>query len=240
MLSCGQRMERWEIVRTDGLVFIATDVVFIETPRNCLQLLTLMRTFTGTKELDFLQQRAIDTRELVLDSAARLLATKSVGDVTVAEIMAVSRVSQGSMFYHFSSKGALVDELVRRQEIRSIQLGEAADLDPAPAVKALISYTLALGQAVVEEPLMQSALKLSTQAIGNPQQIWLRSCESLILRCYTETRQQPGVDSALIARAVVAMVTGPTVLEGPTEDLAQRIKTLWDLLLPGLHLKLEL
>jgi AcrR family transcriptional regulator len=52
-------------------------------------------------------------REVILDKAARLFATKGVAATTVREIAENVGVLSGSLYHHFESKDAIVDELLR-------------------------------------------------------------------------------------------------------------------------------
>jgi AcrR family transcriptional regulator len=52
-------------------------------------------------------------RKVILDKAARLFATKGVAATTVREIADSVGVLSGSLYHHFESKDAIVDELLR-------------------------------------------------------------------------------------------------------------------------------
>jgi AcrR family transcriptional regulator len=54
-----------------------------------------------------------DRRELILTSAAEMFARKGIGATTVREIADAVGVLSGSLYHHFESKDAIVDEILR-------------------------------------------------------------------------------------------------------------------------------
>lgn len=54
-----------------------------------------------------------DRRERILSSAAALFASKGVAATTVREIADEAGILSGSLYHHFESKEAMVDEIVR-------------------------------------------------------------------------------------------------------------------------------
>lgn len=68
-----------------------------------------------------------DTRTRILESAGHLFATRGYPTTGTAEIAARAGVSEGSIFYHFGSKNALLVELGRLHGMKLVAAMEAQD-----------------------------------------------------------------------------------------------------------------
>src|SRR5260221_13371946 len=72
--------------------------------------------------------KAARTRGRVLDAAARLFSEKGYSAPTLKEIAEAADLKDGSLYYHFTSKEDLVDEVTRDGVFRAQQhIGEAID-----------------------------------------------------------------------------------------------------------------
>jgi len=70
----------------------------------------------------------------VLDAATLLFGTRGFDASSTADIARVANVSEGSIFYHFGSKQALLDELGNFHGSRLIAVMEAADHEGEAAI----------------------------------------------------------------------------------------------------------
>jgi AcrR family transcriptional regulator len=65
------------------------------------------------------EQRAIETRERIIEAAARIFARRGYGDATVQDIAGEAEISMGALYHHFASKEelfrAIVDEHIKRE-----------------------------------------------------------------------------------------------------------------------------
>ena len=80
-----------------------------------------------------------ETRQRILSSAARLFHDKGYASTSTADIAATAEVAEGSIFYHFGSKRALLEALGQDYALRMVEAmrGDAkdlCDLDPAVMV----------------------------------------------------------------------------------------------------------
>lgn len=79
-----------------------------------------------------------ETRQRVLDAAVQLFSTKGYVNTVTADIARAADVSEGSIFYHFGSKKALLAELGRRHGEAMIAAMQGSDrledLDPGTTV----------------------------------------------------------------------------------------------------------
>ena len=86
-----------------------------------------------------------DRRTTILRSAARLFAEKGIAATTVREIADSVGVLSGSLYHHFPSKDAIVDEVVASY-LRDLLTGYrsvlARDLNPRDTVRALVEASM--------------------------------------------------------------------------------------------------
>jgi AcrR family transcriptional regulator len=92
----------------------------------------------------------VNRRDLILDQAARLFAVRGVSATTVREIADSVGLHSGSLYHHFDSKDAIVDELLRsylddlRTRYRKVT---DQDLDPRTMLDGLVHASLETADA---------------------------------------------------------------------------------------------
>lgn len=80
----------------------------------------------------------VETRERILDAAARLFREHGVAAVGLAKVMAEAQLTVGTFYTHFASKEALVQQVVARAlAARHEELSRAVDLETA--IRAYLS-----------------------------------------------------------------------------------------------------
>jgi AcrR family transcriptional regulator len=70
--------------------------------------------------------KAARTRRRILDAAARLFAEKGYSVTSLREVAEAADLRDGSLYYHFSSKEELVDEVTRNGVARAVEHIRAA------------------------------------------------------------------------------------------------------------------
>ena len=91
-----------------------------------------------------------DRRRAILDTAAALFARKGVAATTVREIADEVGILSGSLYHHFESKEAMVDEVIASffEELRArYKEVLASDADARTRLHALVLASLEVGQA---------------------------------------------------------------------------------------------
>ena len=113
------------------------------------------------------QERAAETRAEVFNSAAQLFARVGYHGTTVAQIAERAGVAKGTFFFHFATKDAVIEELVRGQVM------EARHAREAVLAKKGASYLDALRETALElarqagrsRPLSRAVLIASMESI---------------------------------------------------------------------------
>ena len=93
---------------------------------------------------------AVDRRETILGAAAMLFARKGVSATTVREIADEVGILSGSLYHHFESKEAIVDEIVSSylDDLRTrYKAVLASDADPRTRLHDLIVASLEVVEA---------------------------------------------------------------------------------------------
>jgi AcrR family transcriptional regulator len=177
-------------------------------------------------------------RGLILTSAAELFARKGIGATTVREIADAVGVLSGSLYHHFESKDAIVEEILSGY-LDTIQERYAQVLDsgkaPADCLHDLVLCSL---QVVSEQPyataIYQNELHYLREqqrfaevlaGAGNVQQTWLRVIEKGVAEGAFRDDIEPRVFYRLIRDAVWLSVRWHH--QDPPERLADDITSVF-------------
>lgn len=63
------------------------------------------------------KEEALETRERLLDAAARMFCAKGVANTSLDDIARAAGVTRGAFYWHFRNKGELVDALLDRKKM---------------------------------------------------------------------------------------------------------------------------
>jgi AcrR family transcriptional regulator len=180
-----------------------------------------------------LQERAVRTRHSILVAAAAVFAEVGYEAATISEIHQRANVTKGALYFHFSSKEELA------QEVLADQLGSMPQ--PAPQELALqegldatflLAHMLTLG-----DPLVRGSIRLTVEQ-GSPQDGldrripmagWIDHNVALLDRAKTNGEVLPHVDVQDTARVFVAAFTGAQILSKIMTghaDLAERVASV--------------
>jgi AcrR family transcriptional regulator len=156
-----------------------------------------------------------DRRALIVSSAAEMFARKGIGATTVREIADAVGVLSGSLYHHFESKDAIVEEILAGY-LETIQARYATVLESgrSPA-ESLHDLVLASLRVASEQPnataIYQNELHYLREqrrfadvfaAAGNVQQTWLRVIEKGVAEGAFRSDIDPRVFYRLIRDAV--------------------------------------
>ncbi|MEU9072190.1 TetR/AcrR family transcriptional regulator [Streptomyces sp. NPDC048109] len=107
------------------------------------------------------QQRAIRTREQVLDAAAAEFAASGYAHTTMNTIADRVGMTKGALYGHFPSKRGLAEALVGHgREVWRLVLGTTEAVTPAKPLCALGTVTVELSCRLHADPRAQAAFRL--------------------------------------------------------------------------------
>jgi TetR/AcrR family acrAB operon transcriptional repressor len=192
----------------------------------------------------------VDTRDRILESAARVFARKSYQGASLDEVAADAGLTKGAVYWHFKSKNdlffALLDSRFQREydeHLPEAMAEEAAHTDPKDGLKALLGNVLArvkedpdwprlflefMGQA--RDPEVGGRLAAAYQAS-------YRISAELIERQHAARGQTPPASPALLATLWGALMDGLIIawLVSPDQiDLDTLMPQIVDVLWRGL------
>ncbi|WP_217236691.1 ScbR family autoregulator-binding transcription factor [Streptomyces sp. AC555_RSS877] len=181
------------------------------------------------------QERAIRTRNAVLEAAAAVFAERGYESATIVEILERAEVTKGALYFHFPSKEDLahgvlehaVTELPTEQPIK---------------VQSFVDMGLILAYRLPREPLLRGAARLAADQsaqrfFGRPWQEWSAVTADRLAVAKEKGEVLPHVDPVRTAETMVAAFTGIQLMSQATTDMAdfaERVSLLYDLVLPSI------
>jgi AcrR family transcriptional regulator len=164
------------------------------------------------------QLRADDTRARLFAAAAELFAARGYHDTTVDAIAKRAGVAKGTFFVHFSTKGAVILELVARQT-RAARKARAAALERGDGpLAALRATVMTLGeQAGLSRELSRAVLEAALEnahVSGDGEAMFGAVFADMVEDAHAAVAAGElarGRDGELLARALVASYLGATV-----------------------------
>ncbi|MCW7944478.1 hypothetical protein AAW14_21240 [Streptomyces hygroscopicus] len=159
------------------------------------------------------QERAVRTRNALIQSAAELFSRDGFEVVTLSTISARAGVSNGALHFHFPSKSALAAAVrdAAAQRFRRITSGERPPPQLGGSLQALVDASHALLQGLGNDVVLRAGFDLCDGGEGARQgedlyERWHAWVEDAVIRSARE-----GLLSDVPPRDLVATVVGATV-----------------------------
>ena len=189
------------------------------------------------------QPRAQATRQAILTAAAEHFGRNGYYATSLDSVLADSGGTKGALYFHFASKEALaravIAEMVQRwRDLREQVRGRG--LDPLSTLLALVDEVIA---RLRDDPIARGGTRLLNDLPVAQEQARAHYGfgEQETLELLTEAAQagllRDGVDPAAVAPQIVAIVAGHRHIcdaLGQRQDLRQRVRQAWALLLPAI------
>ena len=190
------------------------------------------------------QERAVQTRQSVLEAAGRVFAEQGYDAATMQSIQERAGVTKGALYFHFDSKVALAQALIAAQvdwleaQLARLSIG-------VPPVQQILDISFAFADALRSDPIVRASIRLSVErgtfrpaaGEGNPYQDWVDAATVLFGKAKTAGQLRDGVRPVDAAVLVTGTITGVQLAsEAMTgyADLDKRLRIMWSALLPGL------
>lgn len=181
------------------------------------------------------QQRALRTRQTILDTAAALFDERGYAATSIAEILERSGVSKGAMYFHFPTKEDLAAAIFAEQL--------AIALPPQDStLQELVDAGLVLAHRLQTDPLVRAsvALALDQSATGLDRasafDLWVDHNTQLLEEAKRRGELLPHIDARAMAELLAASFTGVQLLSQlrcQRRDLPQRTVVLLESFLPA-------
>lgn len=183
------------------------------------------------------QERAEQTRRVLLHAAAEVFDEFGYAGASITRILKRAGVTAGALYFHFGSKEGLA---------RAVMNSQPEAIGPLLAdggLQRLIDLTLVWSWQLKRDPLLRAGVRLTNEqsAMGaldaGPYEEFRGIMAGYLMEARDLGELQPGVDPVVVAEFVVSACTGmqmySNVVSG-REDLPERTQQMWKLLLPGI------
>jgi AcrR family transcriptional regulator len=109
------------------------------------------------------QQRAVQTRERILNAAAEAFAANGYADVTIMDIAELAGMTKGAVYFHFKNKEALA-VAVAVEFYRRLSVGaEAVARLGLPPLQSVVEFLSQTALSFHDEVLMQAGARLQLE-----------------------------------------------------------------------------
>ncbi|MFJ3309418.1 ScbR family autoregulator-binding transcription factor [Streptomyces sp. NPDC086549] len=182
------------------------------------------------------QERAIRTRQAILEAAASVFDERGYEAATIGEILTKAGVTKGALYFHFPSKQALAEGVIAEQ-FSVLFMG-----DRTCKLQQLVDLGLLTAYHMRRDPLVSASARLSLEgemgAFFGPRLIseWIGATETILVEAKGQGELLPHVDPAESAWIFSAAWTGVQVYSSTMDKrvgLEERIATLFQHLLPA-------
>ncbi|MGF7122756.1 ScbR family autoregulator-binding transcription factor [Rhodococcus sp. AG1013] len=188
------------------------------------------------------QERAVITRKQIIQGAAEMFDRVGYERASLAEIVALSGITKGALYFHFRSKDDLAGVVIEEQHAISMNAVVAIGRTGAPALEQLVMLCYEMGRSIVEDPVVRAGIRLTLEmsAVGGPQRPyldWIDSCERLARDAVAQGDVVDTVVPAQLGRFIVSAFTGVQIVSNvltARTDLYDCIDQMLTLLLPGI------
>ncbi|HEV7626068.1 MAG TPA: ScbR family autoregulator-binding transcription factor [Streptomyces sp.] len=184
-----------------------------------------------------MQQRAVETRQLILEAAAEVFDEGGYRAARISEIMHRSGTTQGALYFHFASKKELARSVMLAQR-------DAVVLPPGlDGLQRLIDTTLFLARELQTNKLLRAGVRLAVEQeeIGfhddAPYLEWAEVFRGQLVAAASRGELRAGVEVDRLARLLVGCYTGVqhfSKISSQRADLPERIADLWQYMLLGI------
>ncbi|QIJ65223.1 ScbR family autoregulator-binding transcription factor [Streptomyces sp. JB150] len=197
------------------------------------------------------QERAIRTRQKIVMAAAELFDEVGYEAATIAEVLKRCGVTKGALYFHFSSKEELAQEVLA---------GQVSALPPVPPrelyLQQSLDEALLLAHLLrVGDPMVRGSIRLTVDQ-GSPQdgldrrvpmQAWIDHNGEVLARAKAAGELLPHVDVDSTAMLFTSSFTGVQVLSKIMTGHADMVERVTDLMLslltaiavPGVLVRLD-
>ncbi|MCX5410011.1 TetR/AcrR family transcriptional regulator (plasmid) [Streptomyces sp. NBC_00335] len=184
------------------------------------------------------QERAVRTRNALIESAAELFGRDGFELVSLAAISSRAGVSSGALHFHFPNKEALAEAVVL---LAGQRLDDITARPAGRPLQALIDALHCLTRALRSDVILRAGFDLSWNPVRvrvtrDLRRTWQEWVEEVLRRAEREGSLAQGVDARDVANTVVAAAAGFETLGGrdPRWFSQATVTGFWALLLPRL------
>ncbi|QIJ65866.1 ScbR family autoregulator-binding transcription factor [Streptomyces sp. JB150] len=181
------------------------------------------------------QERAIRTRDSILEAMASLFIEVGYEAATIAALVERTGLTRGALYFHFPTKEAMAHGVLARAVTREGIIPQTYKLQEWVDLGLLLAYRLP------REPMLRAAVQLSVDPrarglFGTRWPDWIDVGRDLLVEAKRRGELLPHAVPEEIARLTVGAWTGVQLVTEALPDglgLAEEISRLYQLILPN-------
>jgi len=187
------------------------------------------------------QQRAVRTRNQVLEAAAQAFAAKGFPAVTILDVAEITGMTKGAVYFHYSNKEALALAVAEEFYRRLPEIADSVlrmDLSPLESVSELLIQTaLAFREDImiqagarlqIERSLIDADMPVPFIGYNHLVASWLKEAKGI-------GQLEPGADPDAIARVLISAFFGAQHISWVLSDLVdlpERVEQIVSVVIP--------
>ena len=188
------------------------------------------------------QQRALITRDRLVDGAAMAFHRLGYGIATTTDIVTEAGATRGAMYFHFHSKEEIARAVVDKEHALALAAGLRVKEMNRPPFETLILMCVDLAGRLMTDPVVKAGIRLTTEItnfdppLRAPYEGWLTAIAEVSADAVRVGDFRADVDPEAFARFLIPAYTGVQFVSDAFtghEDLLPRIREMWGFVLPA-------
>lgn len=189
------------------------------------------------------QARSEATRQRIIEAAVELFRDAGYPDTGLGDIIERAQMTKGALYYHFDSKEALAVAIVDEGAAEVMNAFRGITESAAPALESMIHGSFVVGQLISGDKVAATAIQLSrtlgqfSEAAARAYRGWLNAMIALAARARAEGDLREALEPDMVGQTVVAAMLGAELIANAVsggDDLLQRLRASWHILLPAI------
>jgi AcrR family transcriptional regulator len=188
------------------------------------------------------QERSEHTMNIVLDSAAAVFARFGFAGARMDEIVELTGLTKGAVYFHFTSKRALADALVSDKYRQWSPIVQAVGSSGFRGLDAIRELSVQVSKVFRDDVRVRAGMRLSQELFTvtseqNPYTGWARIIAGYLRDGIADGSIRRDLDSDAVARNYVRAFFGVYMIAvelNELEKLPTQVSELWDVLFAGI------
>lgn len=188
------------------------------------------------------QDRAIATRQHIVESAAAVFDSEGFAGASLGKIIEQAGTTRGALHFHFPTKDALANAVINEHNSRMTAVVEGVTHSEASALEQIVVISKTTARMNDEDAIVRAGTRLLmeltyTGDLPMAYRVWIDACEDLVRRAIEDGDIVPAVSPQVVAYLVISSLAGIQMVSSVLSrrsDLDQRVDEMWEVLLLGL------
>ncbi|MCW7940730.1 TetR family transcriptional regulator [Streptomyces hygroscopicus] len=191
-----------------------------------------------------MQDRAEETRKVVLQAAAHLFFERGYAATSISDISERSGRTSGAIYFHYTNKEQLALAVVQAHFASWPAMIAHHEATSEPTLEKLVRLSFTVARAFRDDVLVRAGARLWAERRTIPVEMpppfvdWIATVEQMLARAHAEGDLAPEAEPSRDAPTLVAAFFGLHTVSDVLDDrkrIEDRLAHFWLLLLPGLQ-----